>query len=91
VLLGIGWNFMYIGGTTLLTDAYRPAEKAKVQGANEVIIFATLALSSFASGVLVNTKGWDTLNLVSLALMCVAGGLVLWGVAGIPRPKTASG
>jgi MFS family permease len=91
VLLGIGWNFMYIGGTTLLTDAYRPAEKAKVQGANEVIIFATLALSSFASGVLVNTKGWDTLNLVSLALMCMAGGLVLWGVAGIPRPKTASG
>jgi MFS family permease len=58
MLLGIGWNFMYIGGSTLLTEAYRPSERAKVQGLNEITIFTVQALSSFSSGVLVNTHGW---------------------------------
>jgi len=60
VLLGVGWNFMYVGGTTLLTETYRPAEKAKAQGANEILVFCTTATSSFASGVLVNASGWNT-------------------------------
>ena len=77
VLLGVGWNFMYIGGTTLLTEAYRPAEKAKAQGVNEITIFAVQALSSFTSGVLVNTRGWDMLNYVALPLILIAGGAVL--------------
>ena len=77
-LLGVGWNFMYIGGTTLLTESYRPAEKAKAQGVNEITIFAVQALSSFSSGVLVNTRGWDTLNLVALPLILCAGGAALW-------------
>ena len=50
VLLGVGWNFMYVGGTTLITDAFPPAEKAKAQGVNEVTVFAVLAVSSFSSG-----------------------------------------
>ncbi len=91
VLLGLGWNFMYIGGTTLLTEAYRPEEKAKVQGANEVTVFAVLALSSFSSGVLVNTRGWHTLNYVALPLIALAGGALLWMMLGTRRPKTASG
>jgi MFS family permease len=78
VLVGIGWNFMFVGGTTLLTEAYKPSEKAKAQGLNEIIIFGVQALSSFASGVLVNTAGWHTLNYVSLPLLALAGSAALW-------------
>ena len=53
VLVGIGWNFMYTGGTTLLTDAYTPAEKARTQGANDFIVFSIMGVSSFSSGALV--------------------------------------
>lgn len=77
-LLGLGWNFMYVGGTTLLTEAYRPAEKAKAQGANEILVFCTVATSSFASGVLVNASGWNTLNYVALPFLAIAGGAALW-------------
>jgi MFS family permease len=78
VLLGLGWNFTYIGGTTLLTEAYRPAEKAKAQGANEITIFTVQALSAFSSGVLVNARGWDTLNYVATPLVAFAGVALLW-------------
>jgi len=78
VLLGVGWNFMYVGGTTLLTEAYRPAEKAKAQGANEILVFCTTATSSFASGVLVNAAGWNTLNYVALPFLAIAGSAALW-------------
>jgi hypothetical protein len=90
--LGIGWNFMYIGGTTLLTEAYRPAEKAKAQGVNEFTVFAVQAVSAFSSGVLVNTRGWHTLQLVALPMIGTAGLAILWlqWGPGIPRPKTAS-
>ena len=77
-LLGVGWNFMYVGGTTLLTEAYRPAEKAKAQGANEILVFCTVASSSFASGVLVNSSGWNTLNYVALPFLAIAGSAALW-------------
>ena len=73
MLLGLGWNFTYIGGTTLLTEAYRPSEKAKAQGANEIAIFTVQALSAFSSGVLVNTQGWTILNYVALPLVFLAG------------------
>jgi MFS family permease len=78
VLLGIGWNFMYIGGSTLLTETYRPSEKAKVQGLNEIIVFTVQAMSSLSSGVLVNTKGWETLNYVALPLVACAGVAAGW-------------
>jgi MFS family permease len=78
VLLGVGWNFMYVGGTTLLTEAYRPAEKAKTQGANEILVFCTTATSSFTSGVLVNASGWNTLNYVALPFLFIAGSAALW-------------
>ncbi|MBK6980085.1 MAG: MFS transporter [Betaproteobacteria bacterium] len=78
VLLGVGWNFMYVGGTTLLTEAYRPAEKAKTQGANEILVFCTTATSSFTSGVLVNAAGWNTLNYVALPFLVIAGSAAVW-------------
>ena len=78
VLLGIGWNFTYIGGTTLLTEAYRPAEKAKAQGTNEIAVFTLQAISAFSSGALVNTRGWDVLNYVSLPLALAAGLAIAW-------------
>ena len=64
--LGVGWNFLYVGGTTLLTTAYRPDEKNKAQGAMDFCVFSTMALTSFASGALVTTQGWTWLNLGSL-------------------------
>ncbi|HEX4333602.1 MAG TPA: MFS transporter [Usitatibacter sp.] len=81
VLLGVGWNFLYIGGTTLLTQAYRPSERAKVQGANEIAIFSVQAVSALSSGILVNAKGWATLNEVALPLICVAALAILWLMA----------
>ncbi len=78
VLLGIGWNFMYIGGSTLLTETYRPSEKAKAQGVNEMTIFAVQAVSALSSGVLVNTRGWNTLNYVALPAILLAGAFAAW-------------
>ena len=85
VLLGVGWNFMYIGGTTLLTETYRPAEKAKTQGFNEMAIFTVQALSAFSSGVLVNTRGWEVLNYVALPFILAAGASLAW--LGIRRAR----
>lgn len=73
VLLGVGWNFMYIGGTTLLTDTYRPEEKAKAQGANDLCIFAMMVISSLTSGLLVSRAGWDKVNLIALPLLAIVG------------------
>jgi MFS family permease len=81
VLLGIGWNFLYIGGTTLLTEACSPAERAKTQGANDSIIFLTMVLTSFASGVLIDAKGWEALNWLALPFITVVAAAVLWALA----------
>jgi MFS family permease len=89
VLLGVGWNFMYIGGSTLLTETYRPAEKAKAQGANEITIFGVQALSAFAAGVLVNSRGWDMLNYVAVPLLLCAGAACLWLYAAQRRTRAA--
>ena len=62
VLLGLGWNFLYIGSTALLTEAYRPTERAKVQALNDFLVFGTVAVSSFSSGALQNQFGWEAVN-----------------------------
>lgn len=66
VLLGVGWNFLYVGGTALLTQTYRPEERAKAQGANEFAIFVMMVISSLSSGMLVTGAGWELLNLAAL-------------------------
>lgn len=78
VLVGTGWNFMYIGGTTLLTEAFAPAEKARTQGANDFIVFSVMAVSSFSSGALVSAAGWETMNLAALPVLAVIAGVVVW-------------
>jgi MFS family permease len=77
-LLGVGWNFLFTGSTTLSLTAYTPEERDRAQGALNFCIFATLALSSFASGVLVTTQGWRLLNLGSLLPVVLTGAALLW-------------
>ena len=77
ILLGIGWNFLFIGGTTLLTEAYRPSERAKTQAMHDFLVFGAVSLASFASGGLLNAVGWQALNLsavpfLGLALVIIA-------------------
>jgi predicted MFS family arabinose efflux permease len=71
LLLGIGWNFLYIGGTTLLTETYRPEERAKVQGGNDFLVFAVQGITSLSSGVLITRQGWETLNYWALPAVTV--------------------
>ncbi|NYT45061.1 MFS transporter [Pollutimonas thiosulfatoxidans] len=78
--LGVGWNFLYIGGSTLLTEAYHPDEKNKAQGAMDFCVFTCVAVSSFASGVLITTQGWMWINLGSLVPLLVIS-MALWWMA----------
>ena len=78
VLLGVGWNFLYIGGTTLLTETYRPEERAKAQGANDFLIFAMMAISSFSSGLIVTGAGWAAVNLSALPMVAVVIVAIAW-------------
>lgn len=77
-LLGIGWNFLFTGATTLSLQAYAPEEKDRAQGALNFCVFATLALSSFASGLLVTTQGWTLLNYGSLVPLALTAAALLW-------------
>ena len=76
--LGVGWNFLFIGGTTLFTQAYRPEEKTTAQAAMDTVIFTTMALTSFSSGALVTTSGWTLLNLGSIVPILLAGCAISW-------------
>lgn len=76
--LGVGWNFLFTGSTTLSLQTYTAEEKDGDQGALNFFVFATTAVSSFASGVLVTTQGWQLLNLGSLAPVLATGAAVLW-------------
>ncbi|TAK45010.1 MAG: MFS transporter [Betaproteobacteria bacterium] len=78
VLLGVGWNFLYIGATTLLTETYRSEERALAQGANESAIFAMMAISSFISGLTVAGAGWERVNLGALPLVGVMLAALAW-------------
>jgi MFS family permease len=88
-LLGVGWNFLFTGSTTLALTTYAPEEKDRAQAALNFFIFATLALSSFASGVLVTTQGWTLLNLGSLVPILAIGAGLLWLGLRSARPATA--
>lgn len=76
--LGVGWNFLYIGGTTLLTEAYRPEEKTTAQAAMDSTVMATMTLTALGSGALVTTQGWTWLNLGSIVPVLMAGAAVGW-------------
>jgi MFS family permease len=89
--LGVGWNFMFVGATTLLTTTYTSAEKAKVQGVNDLTVFVTMISSSAASGALVSTSGWTDLNVYALpALVLAALGAVYLMLRPAHRPTGAA-
>ncbi|MFC5523305.1 MFS transporter [Polaromonas jejuensis] len=88
-LLGLGWNFLFTGSTTLALTAYRPEEKDKAQGALNFCVFAVLAVSSLASGVLVTTQGWALLNMGSLLPLGLTGLALAWLALGQRRGQNA--
>lgn len=78
VLLGVGWNFMFVGGTTLLTETYRPEEQSRVQAMNEFLVFGTTAVTALASGALFSTLGWQAVNLGIVVPVVGATAAALW-------------
>ena len=82
ILLGVGWNFGFIGSTAMLTETYRPEEKNTVQGLNDFLVFGSVALASLSSGRLYATVGWERLNIYvfPVVAICLAA-LVLAFVA----------
>ncbi|MES2916191.1 MAG: MFS transporter [Pseudomonadota bacterium] len=84
VLLGLGWNFGFIGATTMLTAAQRPEERGRLQGLNDLVIFGGVTLASLSSGGLMNCSGgsvqtgWQMVNLSMLPFLILAGGALIW-------------
>ena len=77
LLLGVGWNFLFVGGTTLLTEVYLPAEKGIVQGINDFMVFSATAFTALSSGYLHHVLGWQKLNIYTMPVVLVAAVLVL--------------
>ncbi|TGK82167.1 MFS transporter [Leptospira noumeaensis] len=78
ILLGIGWNFMYVGGTNLLVEQYHPSEKNTIQSVNDTIVYSFAILSTYSAGYLENKVGWLSLNLVSIPFLVVMAVLVIF-------------
>ena len=75
---GVGWNFLFVGATTLVTTCYRPNERGKAQALNDLLVFSTTATSSFMAGFLQDRWGWQPLNWFSVLLMLAAAAAVIW-------------
>lgn len=84
ILLGLGWNFGFIGATTMLAGAHRPEERGVVQGMNDMIVFGMVTFASLASGGLMNcsggtaVEGWTAVNLAMIPFLVLAGGSLIW-------------
>jgi MFS family permease len=77
-LLGVGWNFMFVGGTTLLTTAYAPEERVRVQATHDFIVFGSVAMTALTSGAVQATQGWNVLNLTVVPPVLIAFIVVGW-------------
>ena len=92
ILLGMGWNFGYIGATAMLTRAHTPEERGRVQGLNDAVVFGGVFLASLSSGGLMNCSGgstvagWNAVNLAMLPFLVLAGGALIWLML---RPREA--
>jgi predicted MFS family arabinose efflux permease len=75
---GVGWNFLFVGATTLVTTCYRPNERGKTQALNDLLVFSTTATSSFMAGFLQDRWGWQPLNWFSVLLILAAAAAVIW-------------
>ena len=78
IFLGLGWNFMFVGATTLLTETYFLNEKARAQALNDFIVFGTVTLTSFSSGAVQNILGWKTINMAVIPFLILIGLANLW-------------
>ncbi len=78
ILLGVGWNFGFIGATSMVTDTYTQSEKNKVQGANDFILFSTVAFSSLMSGYVFNNYGWDAINYIIFPTVILSFIALIW-------------
>ena len=84
ILLGVGWNFGFIGATTMLAGAHAPHERGRIQGVNDLIVFGGVAAASFSSGGLMNCTGgsvqagWQAVNMAMLPFLIAAGGALIW-------------
>jgi MFS family permease len=87
-LLGLGWNFLFVGATTLLTTTYRPAEKAKVQALNDLLVFGVVATSAFTAGAAHHAFGWTVLNSVTVPFLLLGFAATLW--LALSRPAAAT-
>jgi MFS family permease len=83
-LNGLGWNFLFVGATTLLTTTYRPSERGKAQAFNDFMVFGTTATASLMASVVLELQGWAHLNYVALVLVCVA--LLIVGIFRLRNP-----
>jgi MFS family permease len=94
MLLGLGWNFGFIGATAMLTAEQAPSERGRLQGMNDLILFGGVTLASFSSGGLMNCSGgsvqagWQAVNLAMLPFLVLAGGALIW-LAARPRETRA--
>ena len=77
-LVGLGWNFLFVGGSTLLTEVHTAAERAKTQAVHDFMVFATTASSSFLSGQLLFNFGWELINLIALPFIAAVTLLIVW-------------
>ena len=78
MVLGVGWNFLYIGGSTLATETWRPEEKTRAQAALDFCVYATMTVTSFSSGALVTTGGWTAMNLGTLLPIGLLAAALVW-------------
>ena len=78
VVLGVGWNFLYIGGSTLATGTWAPEEKTRAQAALDFCVYATMTITSFSSGALVTTGGWTAMNLGSILPLALLAAAMVW-------------
>jgi MFS family permease len=76
--LGLGWNLLFVGGSTLLTETYRPEEKAKVQGVHDFVVFGVVTLTAFTSGALYSALGWEAVNLGVVVPLLITLAAVVW-------------
>jgi MFS family permease len=89
-LLGVGWNFMYVAGSALLTECYTPSERAKTQAANDFLVFTMMAVSSTASGVLLNKSGWQAVNWGSIPFLLLSTVAAFWLISHRRRQRLAT-
>jgi MFS family permease len=78
IFVGLGWNFTYVGGSTLLTRTYEPAERAKVQASHDFVVYATTATAAAAAGILHASAGWTALNIAAIPMMLAIVLAALW-------------